>query len=226
MKLLRPIILNTIDSILMNAEHKESDIASLNNIYDHLHETQNAFLIDNIVFGHFIHLLTDNEVKRDTKLLQTIKDQLSGEKPYIQTYALRYPFVELLSGEIMDAYQELLSMYDYVTRKVNNSKVEEIPKNYSELRENLFLRYGRIKAKVIPDLLVIQACHTLLSLPDDQRSFDVMDVFSSIYPKPTITAIETQLSYVQGILNKLLGDEVLYIEVCILPDGNYMINLR
>lgn len=226
MKPLRTIILDAVDSMLLNSTDKKNVIASINDVYRQLLEVQNAFLIERIVYGHFIHLLTDSEVQSSIKWLQSIKEQLSGQQLHIHTYVLRYPFVQLLEGETLEVYQGLLKLYNIVVQKVNNLKLDEIPEDYEEFRENVFLLYGGIKAKSVADLLVIQACHTLFSIPDDQRSFDVTEVFGSIYPTPTITTIDTHFSYIQGILNKLLGNEVLYVEVCILPDANYMINLR
>ncbi len=124
------------------------------------------------------------------------------------------------------AYQGLLSMCNFVEQKANNFNVEEIPENYDDLREDLFLLYRRLKARSIADLLVIQACHILFSIPDDKQSFDVTECFGGIRTRPSITTIDQHLSYIKSLLDKLLGDEVLYVDTSFLPDANYMVNLR
>jgi hypothetical protein len=226
MNRLRTIILDSINAILTNSANKDDVIARLGDVYKNTLEIQNAFLIENIVFGQYIHLLLDNDVTNDPKQLQTIRDELLGQQPCFHTYALRYSFIELLDREFLMAYQGLLSMCDFVEQKAKNIKVEEIPENYDDLRENLFLLYKRLKAGSIADVLVIQACHILFSIPDDKQSFNITEWFGSIRTRPSITTIDQQLSYIKSLLNKLIGDDVLYVDTSILPDTNFMINLR
>jgi hypothetical protein len=198
----------------------------LHGIYSPLIEIQNAFLIENIVYGKYIQCLFDDDVTNDVRQLQLIRDELLGQDFVIHTYALRYPFIELLEGEFLTIYQGLLSMYDFVDRKAHNFNIEEIPTNYDDLREDLFLLSERLKPRSIADLLVLQSCNILFSIPDDKQSFDVTEWFSSIRTGPIITPIDQHLSYIKSLLDKLLGEDVLYVDTSFLPDANYMINLR
>jgi hypothetical protein len=73
---------------------------------------------------------------------------------------------------------------------------------------------------------VTQASDFLLELPDDTHDYDILDVFSSISPKSSIESVTSNLGYVKKLLDQLLGEEVLFVVVEVLPNGNFMVNLH
>jgi hypothetical protein len=227
MEQLRKTILNAVDTLLNKPEHANNALAVVNRLYqDFIRDRQNAFSVERVVYGSFLHELLDSDVQRERICLQIIQDQLLGIQPYIHTYALKYRFIDLLEGESLVAYNELVRLFDMFIQKIHNPGQEE-PADYEDLREILYLRYQQIHAKTVPELLVIQACHILLSLPDNTKTFDAMEFFSGIYPTPSmVVTVDSQLDYVRGFLNKLLGEEVLFVDVHLLPNENFMINLR
>jgi hypothetical protein len=219
-------ILDAVDTLLNKPEDVPNTLAVVNRLYyGFIRDRQNAFSIESVIYGSFLHELLDSDVQRERICLQIIRDQLLGTQPYTHTYALKYRFIDLLEGESLAAYNELVRLFDMFTQKIHDPGQEK-PADYADLGEILYLRYQQIHAKTVPELLVIQACHILLSLPDNTKTFDAMEFFSSIYPTSSMVTVDSQLDYVRGFLNKLLGEEVLFVDVHLLPNENFMINLR
>lgn len=221
------IILDTIDMLLGNSPNTSEGIKTVQELYKNSLEKAKAFSIESVVYGPYMHELLDKEVQENRNRLLFIKGQLLGQEPNARTYALKYHFIELLSLEAFEGYKLLYQLYGIITQKIADPNFQGVPSNYDDLREDLYqLSYQKIHPTTIMELIVIQASHILLSLPDDSHSFDIMDCFSSIYPISSIESVDSQLYYVQKLVNILTGDEVLFVDIYLLLDGNFMIALR
>ncbi len=225
-------VVQAIDVSLEQPDQKEETNQILRTTYQEFIES--PFSLDSIVFGSIVHKALGTVAQEDEKVLRILRDKLLGQVPSRNTYALKYNFVELLQGEAYEAYEKLRSLLPLIADRVGAS---DIPSHesaeseaYEDLGESLYeLCYEKMQTCTIADLLVAQGCQVLLSLPDDgSEYFDITSdksSYSSIYPVSSIEAVDVHLKYVEGILERLEGKAVLFVDVHLLPEG-FVLNLR
>ena len=224
----RNTIVWAIESLLEHPNQKEDVNQVLALLRHKLSEEKNLFSFDSIVFGPFLSQVLSSEVQLEPETMIILKDELIGKTPYWNTYALKYDFTKLLYGDTLEAYQRLKEFLNLLVSYLNtNGVLEDIVERYEDLLEVLYeFCYGKLQSNTIAELLLGQSCHILLSLPHPILSyFDVQDVFSSIYPISDMEKTNNQLGHVQGLLQKLEGKIVLFVDVHLLTDG-FILNLR
>lgn len=190
----------------------------------------NIFALDSVVFGGIVEDARSLLLCGEIDSLHALRDELMGQIPSRNSYALKYNFVELLGQESYETYRKLTKLLQIISQRIDVSMTsrEEI-ENYEDLRESLYVScYEKMQVCTLADLLVAQGCHILLLLPDNGAMyFDIADsAFSSIYP-PVYSqeAIEPHLTYVKSLLQKLEGKAALFVDIHLLPEG-FVLNLR
>lgn len=218
----RDEIVRIIDILLNQPDQSKEANRLLHSLHQYFLEKEHIFSLDSIVYYPFIQLVGSPEFQKDRTALSVFKDQLLGQIPYWNTYALKYNFVELLQGDAVEAYQKLRQLLTIFTKRLNKlDPIQDISENYEDLLDRLDdLCYKRLHPYTLAEFLVAQGCHILLKLPrGESEYFDTLDVFEGIYPVSTIESVNNHLKFVEDILQKLQGEIVLFIDVHILPNG-------
>lgn len=219
-------IIHAIDILLEQPNQQQEANRILESLFNHFHEKEHIFSLSSIVYGRFIQIVKAPEFQTNHAALSIFKNQLLGQTPYWATYALKYDFVGLLQGDFLQAYQKLEELLTIFAERLGNPRrnIPTIPEDLTEILHDLC--YEQLRPYTIAELLVAHGCHILLSLPDDgNESYDILNVFGSIYPVSSIETVDTHLKYVRDILQKLQGKKVLFVDVHILPEG-FVINFR
>jgi hypothetical protein len=221
-----------ISKLLNNAPaQRQEAIHSLLTLKELLLKREYAFDIECLAYGGIITLALDSEVQANSQILVELQNQLDGRKPYWKSYLLRYDFQTVLQARSLDAYhlvRELVDAYSEQTKLQSGRSLEQ--ERYDNELEKLFLLcHEAITPRNIADLLVSQASHTLLALPNPPvTSFNVQDTvtgFSTIYPVDELEMVHGHLDHIQRLLRKLQGIESLYVDIHILPSG-LVVNVR
>lgn len=224
-------IQQALETLLHRPGEREEAIEALEAFENKFSE--DAFSLEALVFGGIVQEALSEPAPDEPEWISALIDGLAGRTHYANAYALQYNLVRLLKDEALEAYQKLKTMLSIVAGRMGTPiKWEDESEAYKDLTESLFeLCYERMSCDTIADFLVVQGCHVLFSVPDDgSECFDVREEwhgFSTIFPAdlPAKLPIQPHLDYVEGILRKLEGEEVLFVDVHILPEG-FVITLR
>src|SRR6187549_2658545 len=105
--LVRTQILDALN-MLINKTHVEEANKILENLKQDLREKKRIFSLDRLFFGSSITTALDDEFQSQTAALIQIRDGVSGQKPFWNTYAFQYDFTEFFSAEMQQAFNQML----------------------------------------------------------------------------------------------------------------------
>lgn len=187
------------------------------------------FSVLQFVYGYFVSFAKSPDMQIDHKALLHTKRQLLGKEPYWNTYLINHDLAKLLAGEGLRVYQEILLLIDKMNQ-TGNTNLDECRQLKKAVEKNGYLIY----VNTLPELLVAHLANILGRLPNqDPAVYDPLGVhelpyrlrYSSIRPKESTVSVQAQLDYCVGMLRKLAGEEILFVDVHLMSDG-YLINLR
>lgn len=231
--LIRTQILEAID-MLINKTHVEEANNILERLNQDLREKTRIFSFDSLFFGSSIAAALDEEFQSQTTSLIQIRDEVSGQRPFWNTYALQYNFTEFFGAEMLQAFNNMIEFLDVIEYPAKRSEQRD---HFRDLHEQLYEFIDEIlKPTQLSELLLGLLIHEAMQLPifgpsDTGDTFDIADSdinwgFSLIWPPRTM--IETYTKHTQHfrkLIRQIKGNEILYATIVI--SGPYSsINIR
>lgn len=224
---IRTQIIQAIDILIENQENQEKANQILNSLYHKFSEEDQYFYLDSIVFMPFVQLARTSYFQRETSSLLHIKKQLLGEHLYTNIYAYKHNFSDILSENTSKTYQTLkkfLTMRLDLTEMF--SHVDEFSQDYQDIRSELITSCDDLLPNTLPNLLVINAVESLIKVSYIRsEEFDIIDRFSSTAPTSSVENLKLYLAYIEHLVQKIEGEEVLFVDVHLLSSG-FVVNLR
>jgi hypothetical protein len=229
-KSLRQLIIEIIDSKLDNPDLDKipQDVILW---FNKMINGEDSFSIESIVFGGFlIEVMTTEEPSE----LRALRQELEGHQPYWNTYVAKHRFLDLLQGDMLQAYETLQSLYHLLVEKcsqgADDSYSPEALEKQELYRDTLStLVYNNLKPETIYELLLTQACQALISLPYYYpvrfNPADEDNIFSTLHVPEHVVQLLDYLEHTKAALMKIQGAEPLFIDVHLLADG-YFLSIR
>lgn len=201
--------------------------AELLRLKDALEAPEHIFDIANLVWGSTVQALTDPEMQWGKAEYEALRQELRGQSGSFQTYALKHPFVDLLDEAGKQAYQQAkFIVHERLQALAADPPTTLFSEAYEQVADTLS-EYQRTPI-TLADLILAHICTHLFQLPE-VASFDILDEemhgFSSILPSAAVIDVRQELAHLEGMLHKLEGNAVLFVEVGLLPQG-YILNIR
>lgn len=226
----RHILLRLIIQLQARPPEKDAALAELNRLRDELEAPEHVFDIPSIIWGSSFNALMHPLEEWEPGEIHALQQELLGFSGTSSTYALKYPFVDLLTPEGQQAYEHIkLMLAERLPRLSQDPPDLSLSDAYTCAAEAVYAYHTTLHAAhTVADLVLGHLCSHLYQLPDT-ASFDILDEeshrFSSILPRSGVVDVRGELLHLDDMLRKLEGSAVLFVEVGILPHG-YMLNLR
>ncbi len=227
----RAQLLQAINTLLSEPAQKDVTLATLTELYEKFLEPENAFSIASLVFGGLVNEVRSRYAQIDHSILLLRRDQLEGKIPHRISFALKYNFSVLLHRPAQEAYEllgVLLNRYKQMLEQPGQGKssTDALDDQFEALHQ---LCYFILVADQLPELLVAEGAHLLLSLPDPPSpTFNLAGdtaAFSTIFPVESVENTQVQLDYIESLMRKLQGHETLFVDIHLLSEG-YLMNIR
>lgn len=229
---IRNNILNAFDIILSRSGVMEPIPSPFNELVKTIEaqlDTYGNFTLTRIAYGYFVSFVTSSGMQIDPDALLHAKNQLLGKIPYWNTYLINHNLASLLKEESLKLYEQIILLMDMLkqTHKIGSNE-------YKQLRNSVEEICYLVQVNTLAELLVAHLANILSRLPDQELAvYDPMGIhklpyrlrYSSIRPKESTVSVWEQLRYCESMLQKLKGEEILFVDVHLTMDG-YLINLR
>lgn len=193
-----------------------------------VNKTENLFSIESLVFGIFIMNVKHSYTKTHKDEHVSLRDELLGKSPHWHSYVIKNDLSRFMGHPTTLAYTNLQGALE-LYKEILVNKGDNINQLENLLEELHLLCYQQILVTSLSDLIVCNASHTLLSLPLPPRAtFDIEDEdigWGHFGHVSSMEKTESQIIYIESLLQKLLGLSPIYIDIHFQAEG-FIINLR
>lgn len=230
---IRDLLIKAIDALLSEPPLTEEYETCMETINNRLFWREQIFTLDHIAFGAIAQRVYSKEFRATKSELLMHKNRLLGERNRWSSYALKHKFLDLLEVDELETYAGIKQVLGILKSSMSQSN-PEITDEYKE-KHGYIHEYTHRERPIVtlPQLLLSYVGNVLLHLPaDGAASFDVFGrdkkgaSFGTLMPPASsIETLDTHIQYVEGMMNKLEGNAVLFVDVAFTPEG-YIMNLR
>lgn len=231
--LVRTQILEALD-MLITKTHVEEANKVLEDLKQDLREKKRIFSLDSLFFGSSITAALDDEFQSQTASLIQIRDGVSGQKPFWNTYAFKYDFTEFFSPEMQQAFNQMLEFLDLIENPVKRSEQRE---KFDHLHEQLYEFMDEVlKPRQMSELMLGLLIHEAMQLPlfgpsATGDTFDIADSdtnwgFSLIWPPDVmIESYARHTQHFRKLIRQIKGEEIVYATL-VISGPHSSINVR
>lgn len=228
----RSQILRAVELLINHPNTIEAEQANqtLTSLWSKFSEKEQIYSIESLVFNIFVQDIKNSGTQAHRDELIRLRDELLGTASHWHSYAIRSDFTKSMTDSTIKTHNILQVVFVEYKRVLLGNALDENLDIIGELLEELHLScYQNQPANFLVELLVFQACHTLLTLPiPPQKIVNIHDGESrwgSFGTGSAIVNVEDQINYVGDILRKIKGELVVFVDVHMLSEG-FVLNVR
>lgn len=223
---IRSQILRAVELLINHPNTTEAEQANqtLASLWSKFSEKEQIYSLESLVFNIFVQDIKNSGTQSHRDELIRLRDELSGTASHWHSYAIRNDFTKSMTDSIMKTHNILQVAFAEYKRVLLKNALDENLDIIGELLEELHSScYQNQPANFLVDLLVFQACHTLLTLPvPPQKSVNIYNSESrwgSFGNGSAIVNVEDQINYIGDILQKIKGELVVFVDIHMLSEG-------
>lgn len=188
---------------------------------------EQLYSIESLVFNVFINNIQHPYTQARKENLLILREELLGLRPHWHSYVAKNNFTKDMTDLASKAYFNLKSSLKlYTKEQLSNDDINNIDNLIEELH---LLCNHDILISSLSDLIISQASHVFLSLPfPPQKTIDLLDFagnWGTLGSVSGIEQIETQIAYIESLLQKLEGKLAIFVDVYTHSEG-FTVNLR
>lgn len=232
---IRSLLLEALDLLIDSSDSLQTNKAVniLSPLLSRFTAKEQLYSIESLVFGIFVKDINSPSTQANKEDLLILRDELLGRNPHWHSYAIKDDFAKSMNDLTVRTYKNLCSSIELFRMALSTNTIypqHDVSSNLDDLLEDLHsLCYHDMIVSSLSDLIVSQAGHIILSLPTPpKKTFDILDPSSrwgTFGLASSIEKTETQLDYVESLIQKIEGRSVLFVDIHIHSEG-FVINLR